>query len=65
MFLISAGMLLFSGIIYVLFADSRLQSWNNSNYNQNATETELESLKPKEVVVELDEKKNDVQENKK
>lgn len=58
-------MLLFSGIIYVLFADSRLQSWNNSNYNKNATETELENLKPNEVVVELDEKKNDFEENNK
>lgn len=59
-------MLLFSGIIYVLFADSRLQSWNNSNYTKNATETELENLKPKEVVVEkLEEKENNLEENKK
>lgn len=60
-------MLLFSGIIYVLFADSRLQSWNSNNYNKNATETELESLKPKEVLVEkiLDEKEYNVEENKK
>lgn len=54
-------MLLFSGIIYVLFADSRLQSWNNTTFIKNATETELESLQPKEIVVEkLEEKEYNV-----
>lgn len=63
-FLIAAGILLFSGTTYVLFADSRLQSWNNRSCYQNGTHKELESLQPKEVVVEkLDEKKDNVKEN--
>lgn len=46
MFLICAAVLLASGVIYVLFADSTLQSWNQPKVSGRVTgEKEMSILK--------------------
>ncbi|XP_058459234.1 sialin [Malaya genurostris] len=44
-FLISASMLIAGGIMYILFADSTLQSWNSSDHLDVMNGRELETLK--------------------
>lgn len=41
MFLITSGMLLSSGVIYLMFADSELQSWNNPTDDGTKEEKEV------------------------
>lgn len=45
MFLITAGMLIVCGILYILFADSSLQPWNFADQGDAIDERELVSLK--------------------
>lgn len=54
MFLISSGMLLASGILYVLFSESNLQSWNSPRKSEDK-EREMQPLngdKEKEAATE-------------
>lgn len=52
MFLISSGMLLVCGTLYVLFAESNLQPWNDSDKDkQNEKELEFLNAKNKDSIV--------------
>ncbi|XP_969878.2 sialin [Tribolium castaneum] len=55
-FLVSTGMLISSGVLYVLFATSNLQTWNSPDIKQTKNESELISIKK---IEEKEEEKNE------
>lgn len=48
-FLIGAAMLLGCGIVYVLFADANLQSWNSPQTSSGAADKEMQPLQTEHI----------------